>query len=73
MTAIKAGNVPCSWDTLNIEGLGKGCVDCAAVTNRLRDRDHEGWFMVEQDVLPGMGTPKESAERNHAILRSMDL
>jgi len=28
---------------------------------------------VEQDVLPGMGSPKASAERNRAYLRTIGL
>jgi len=27
---------------------------------------------VEQDILPGMGTPKESARRNREYLRSIE-
>lgn len=53
--------------------LGKGCIDFAAVTTWLRNHDYEGWIVVEQDVLPGMGTPKESARRNRAFLRSIGL
>jgi inosose dehydratase len=29
--------------------------------------------VVEQDVLPGMGAPKESAARNRAYLRMIGL
>jgi inosose dehydratase len=29
--------------------------------------------VVEQDVLPGMGTPKASAARNRAYLRTIGL
>jgi inosose dehydratase len=29
--------------------------------------------VVEQDVLPGMGAPKESAQRNRDYLRSIGL
>ena len=32
-----------------------------------------GWVVVEQDVLPGMGAPKESAARNRAYLRTIGL
>jgi inosose dehydratase len=28
--------------------------------------------LVEQDVLPGMGTPRESAQRNRAYIRSIE-
>lgn len=51
--------------------LGKGTVDFAAVLRRLRTRGYDGYVLVEQDVLPGMGAPKESAARNRAYLRSI--
>jgi inosose dehydratase len=50
--------------------LGQGCVDFPAVLDWLRRRDYDGWVVVEQDVLPGMGSPKESAQRNREYLRS---
>lgn len=53
--------------------LGQGCVDFAAVTAWLRGRGYAGYITVEQDVLPGMGTPKASALRNRAYLRSIGL
>ncbi len=53
--------------------LGKGCVDFPAVTQWLNDHNYSGWITVEQDVLPGMGTPKESAQRNRAYLQSIGL
>ncbi|MFN8492895.1 MAG: sugar phosphate isomerase/epimerase [Caldilineaceae bacterium] len=53
--------------------LGKGCVDFPAVTAWLRKRNYTGFITVEQDVLPGMGTPKDSAARNRAYLQSIGL
>lgn len=53
--------------------LGKGCVDFPAVTDWLRQRDYQGFITVEQDVLPGMGSPKASASRNRAYLRTIGL
>jgi len=50
--------------------LGKGCVDFPAVLNWLKKRDYDGWAVVEQDVLPGMGSPRESARRNREYLRA---
>jgi inosose dehydratase len=44
--------------------LGKGDVDFPAVVQTLKDIGYGGWIVVEQDVLPGMGTPRESAQRN---------
>ena len=52
--------------------LGKGCVDFPAFLRRLRERGYEGYALVEQDILPGMGTPKESARRNLEYLRSIE-
>jgi inosose dehydratase len=53
--------------------LGKGQVDFPAVLRTLREIGFGGWIVVEQDVLPGMGTPKESAQRNRDYLRSIGL
>ncbi|MEN9937835.1 MAG: hypothetical protein RLZZ387_4414 [Chloroflexota bacterium] len=53
--------------------LGKGCVDFPGVVGWLRAVAYSGWVTVEQDVLPGMGTPKESAARNRAYLRLIGL
>jgi inosose dehydratase len=53
--------------------LGQGCVDFRAVTEWLRRHDYSGYITVEQDVLPGMGTPKESARRNRDTLLSIAL
>ena len=53
--------------------LGQGCVDFPAVTAWLRKRNYTGFITVEQDVLPGMGTPKDSAARNRAYLHSIGL
>jgi len=52
--------------------LGKGCVDFPAVLRWLRDSGYQGYTLVEQDVLPGMGAPKESARRNREYLRSIE-
>jgi inosose dehydratase len=53
--------------------LGNGAVDFAAVTAALNRSRYDGWIVVEQDVFPGYGTPKESALRNRAFLRSLGL
>lgn len=52
--------------------LGKGCVDFPALLRWLGGRDYKGYALVEQDVLPGMGTPRESAQRNRDYLRSIE-
>jgi inosose dehydratase len=53
--------------------LGRGEVDFAAVLELLRETGYDGWLVVEQDVLPSMGKPAESAARNRAYLRSLGL
>lgn len=52
--------------------LGKGCVDFPAVLDWLAAAGYEGYVLVEQDVLPGMGAPAESARRNREYLRSIE-
>jgi inosose dehydratase len=53
--------------------LGKGDIDFPAILAELRTMDYGGWIVVEQDVLPGMGSPKESAQRNRDYIRSIGL
>jgi inosose dehydratase len=52
--------------------LGKGCVDFPALLRWLSAQDYRGYVLVEQDVLPGMGTPKQSAQRNREYIRSVE-
>ncbi|MDE0323174.1 MAG: TIM barrel protein [Candidatus Poribacteria bacterium] len=51
--------------------LGNGDVDFPAFLAELRKRSYDGWIVVEQDVLPGMGSPYESADRNLQYLNSI--
>ena len=53
--------------------LGQGGVNFPAVLDWLRRRHYQDWVLVEQDVLPGLGSPKQSAGRNRAYLRSIGL
>ncbi len=53
--------------------LGKGEVDFPSVKAELEKQGYDGWIVVEQDVLPGMGKPKESALRNRNYLASIGL
>jgi inosose dehydratase len=53
--------------------LGQGGVDFPAVIRWLEAHGYVGWAVVEQDVLPGMGTPKESARRNREYLASLGI
>jgi inosose dehydratase len=53
--------------------LGQGGVPFAAVLTALQQQRYTGWIVVEQDVLPGMGSPKSCARRNRDYLRTMGL
>jgi inosose dehydratase len=53
--------------------LGQGSVAFAAVLRDLRSAGYESWLVVEQDVLPGMGSPSESARRNRDYLRRLGV
>jgi inosose dehydratase len=52
--------------------LGKGSVDFPALLRWLSTQDYKGYCLVEQDILPGMGTPKESARRSREYLHSIE-
>jgi inosose dehydratase len=53
--------------------LGRGNVDFPSVVAWLRDHGYGGWIVVEQDVLVGMGEPRESARRNREYLATLGL
>ncbi|MFC0772364.1 TIM barrel protein [Terrimonas alba] len=53
--------------------LGKGAVDFKKVKEFLETKNYDGWIVVEQDVLPGMGNPKECARNNRLYLQSIGL
>ncbi len=53
--------------------LGRGCIDFRRVLEKLAELEYKGWLTVEQDMLPGLGTPKESATRNREFLRELGL
>ncbi len=53
--------------------LGKGDVDFPAFIAELRNRNYDGWIVVEQDVLPEMGSPYQSAKRNLQYLNSIGV
>jgi len=68
-----------AWDGLTSTAhgvfceLGKGSVDFPGVLAALTEIGYDGWIVVEQDILPGMGNPTESARRNREYLRSIGL
>lgn len=53
--------------------LGRGSVDFAEIVRILKEREYEGWIVVEQDVLPGMGAPKRSAAANREYIKGLGL
>ena len=53
--------------------LGKGAVDFPAIVQQLHAMNYSGWIVVEQDVLPGMGKPKECAQHNRDYIKSLGL
>ena len=75
--AVMAESRRLGWHGLESTGhgvfceLGKGSVDFPGVLGALREIGYDGWIVVEQDILPGMGNPKESARRNREYLRSI--
>jgi len=53
--------------------LGKGSVDFKSIVRILKEKDYEGWIVVEQDVLPGMSSPKKCAFNNRQFIRGLGL
>jgi len=53
--------------------LGNGMVSFGNVLDALRVEHYASWIVVEQDVLPGLGTPAESARRNREYLRRLGV
>ena len=53
--------------------LGTGVVDFPAVRVALDEAGYDGWIIVEQDMLVGMGSPLESNTRNRQYLQSIGL
>ncbi len=48
--------------------LGQGDVDFPAVRDWLLTRGYAGYITVEQDIIPGLGSPFESAQRSRQYL-----
>jgi inosose dehydratase len=53
--------------------LGRGSVDFPALLRDLQSADYDGWIVVEQDVLPAMGSPVASAMRNRRYLKGIGV
>lgn len=54
-------------------GLGGGEVDFAALAAALRERDYDGWIVVEDELPPGMGDPLERARLDREYLQTIGL
>lgn len=53
--------------------LGKGNVNFQAIINILKENGYDGWIVVEQDVLPGMGSPRSHAVKAREYLKKLGL
>lgn len=53
--------------------LGKGTVNFKEIADELKNMKYDGWIVVEQDVLPGMGQPKVCAQNNRDYIKSLGL
>lgn len=53
--------------------LGKGCIDFRGVIEAIEALGYNGWAVVEQDIVAGMGAPLESARRNRQYLKQLNL
>jgi inosose dehydratase len=77
--AVAARSRAEGWDYMTSIGhgvfseLGRGDVDFETILQMLEESGYQGWIVVEQDVLPGSGSPLESAKRNRAFLESLGL
>ena len=59
---VKAGVFP---------ALGQGTIDWQGIKRILEEIDYQGWGIVEQDILPGMGVdPLASAKANRQFLQT---
>ena len=75
--AVVQRAIPNNWTYQQMIGqglfpeLGRGAVDFAGVLSILEEKAYSGWIVVEQDVLPGMGTPMQSAAHNREFLKKL--
>jgi inosose dehydratase len=53
--------------------LGNGSVDFQTIVQFLKDKKYNDWIVVEQDVLPGMGSPKICARTNREYLKRIGV
>lgn len=68
-----------SWDYFTavtngvFYGLGGGAVDFAALLDEMRADGYDGWIVVEDELAPGVGDARASAERDRNFLRALGL
>ena len=68
-----------NWDYLKfIENgifceLNKGNLDFKKISSELIKINYQGWIVVEQDIIPGMGNPIKYAKKNRKFLYSINL
>ena len=53
--------------------LGKGVVNFKVIVDLLNKQNYNGWVVVEQDILPGMGNPKGCAQANRDYIKTLGL
>ena len=53
--------------------LGEGIVDFQSIVSLLKKLNYKDWIVVEQDVLPGMGNPKNCALKNRKYIKTLGL
>ncbi len=76
---VKKNSVINQWDYFESVAhgvfceLGKGKVNFNEIVKIMGSYQYEGWIVVEQDVLPGMGEPKKSALSNRNFIKSIGL
>lgn len=79
---IRFANAPCSWGTIEGWGQDVGYAQMldelksigynGAVLEKLKELQYDGWVTVEQDVLLGMGEPRQSARRNREYITALE-
>lgn len=53
--------------------LGEGAVDFREIVDYLNEIGYSDWIVVEQDILPGMGHPKDCAQANRDYIKTLGL
>lgn len=53
--------------------LGKGNVDFKTIIHLLIEIGYDDWIVVEQDIFPGMGHPKQYAKSNREYIKTLGI